>query len=459
MTKIYLRIFIGFWFINIASVLGHSIYVQWTETGFDGVLAEDSSYDRASLRALNRTSEVLMRWNLSILRKNLPTMPEYYFREVFILDEQGTELTGKTVEVKTSDILEKISRSNPFYRISENGHTYAARYILLPDGNFLRIVSSRTPNEDRYVRWRFSFSQNWSLYLAYLLVSGIACLVYARHLSQGINAFQTATHLIAKGDLSVRIAPHFKNRRDEIGNLSRDFDNMTARLEKSMKEQKRLIKDVSHELRSPLARLQFALGIAQQRGGKAVHGELEKARKAADYLNDIISTILSFPTSENDDWELSDVIDLCILLESLRNDLQDDAERQQVKIEFISDIKEGLVSTYGTTLSGVFENILGNALHYTLPDTLITIRVTQRGGSLCIAVYDQGPGVNEEELKDIFEPFYRTDEARDRASGGYGLGLSITQRTVHLHKGTITAENRSSGGLKVEVCLPLKILD
>ncbi len=459
MTKIYLRIFIGFWIINIASVLGHTVYVQWLEGGFDGILAEDTPYDRSSLRALNRTSEVLMRWNVTTLRENLPNMPEYYFREVYILDEEGIELTGKTVTLKISDILSKITRGSPFYRISENGQTYAARYVFLPDGHFIRIISSRTPNEDRYVRWRFGFSQNWTLYLAYLLVSGIACLIYARHLSQGINAFQGATHAIAKGDLSVRIAPHFKNRRDEIGNLSRDFDNMTERLEKSMKEQKRLIKDVSHELRSPLARLQFALGIAQQRGNEEVHEELEKARKAADYLNDIISTILSFPTSETDIWELSDVIDLKILLESLKDDLTDEAQRQQVTLELTSDLDEALVATYGTTLSGVFENILGNALHYTLPHTLITIRITQRGDNICIAVYDQGPGVKEEELNDIFEPFYRTDEARDRASGGYGLGLSITQRTVHLHKGTITASNRSSGGLKVEVCLPRKIVD
>ncbi|MEX1032954.1 MAG: ATP-binding protein, partial [Cellvibrionaceae bacterium] len=113
-----------------------------------------------------------------------------------------------------------------------------------------------------------------------------------------------------------------------------------------------------------------------------------------------------------------------------------------------------LVATYSNTLIGVFENVLGNALHYTRPNTTISITLRQRNDNYIVAIADQGPGVREEHLKDIFEPFYRTDEARDRASGGYGLGLSIAQRTVQLHGGTITAHNHPEGGLVVEVILP-----
>ncbi len=459
MTKIYLKIFAGFWAINILTVVGQNLYVHWVGPDYEAELLsryETDQTDRYAVRGLNLTIDGLIHYRLSELRNLLPQVSEIVFRRVFIVDEDGKDLRHREIPPAVATVLKELTAKAPYYRINIDNQAYAGRYILLRDGENLRIVSFSTPFHGTIVSWRRNFLANWRLYLISILVSGTACLIFARHMSRDIQSLQKAAQEIAKGDLSVRVASQFASRRDEIADLSRDFDYMTARLEKSMQEQKRLIKDVSHELRSPLARLQFALGIAQRHNDKEeVKEDLEKVRHAADYLNDIITTILSFPTNEKETWVLEDTVDVRILLETLCGEFTHEAQEKQVSIKFNSKIEEALVDTYSNTLMGVFENILRNGLHYTLPNTQIDVELTKLGNNIQVKVADQGPGVAEDELTDIFEPFYRTDEARDRSSGGYGLGLSIAQRTVSLHGGSIIAANRRSGGLKVIITLPV----
>lgn len=458
MTKIYLKIFIGFWAINILTVIGQNIWVHWIAPNPESQFLarrETDPVDRYAIRGLNSTVEGLIHYRLGFIRGAVGNAPEWIFRRVYLVDEDGHELRDRDIIPPVATVLKELTATAPYFRINIDGQAYAGRYVLLPDGENIRIVSFSTPYQNRMVAWRFNFNNNWVLYLISILVSGSACFLFARHASRDIHVLQAATQEIAKGDLSVRLAPKFATRKDEMAELSRDFDNMTARLEKSMQEQKRLIKDVSHELRSPLARLQFALSVAQQRSqNQGVQQDLEKVRHAADYLNDIITTILSFPTSEKDTWELDDTLDIRTLLETLCDEFKNEATEKNVTIVFHPHVEEALVDTYSNTLMGVFENVLRNALHYTLANTTIEVELHTRGTQVEVAIADQGPGVAAEELADIFEPFYRTDEARDRSSGGYGLGLSIAQRTVKLHGGNIFAKNRPAGGLQVSVTLP-----
>lgn len=412
----------------------------------------NNPFDRYAVRSLNETTRFAIAFDLDDMRRIAPKVDDWVFERIFLIDPDGKELRGRTIPPEIAQVLTHLSVDTPFHLLSQQDQTYAGRYVLLRDGD-LRIVSFSTPASSRKNFWFYYVRENWSFFVVSMLISGIACLFLSMYLSKGFRTLQDAIRNVGKGDLSVRVAPYFTKRRDEIGELSREFDDMTARLEKSMLEQKRLIKDVSHELRSPLARLQFALGLARQRSNGVVQAELEKIGEAADYLNNIISTILAFPTNESETWELNDVVDIKVLLETLAADYQSEAADKQVKIEFVSSLDEALVSTYGTTLNGVFENIINNAVHHTLNDTTIKIELTVDQSNYVVAVRDHGPGVDDSELANIFEPFYRTDEARDRASGGYGLGLNIAQRTVALHKGSIVAQNAATGGLVVKVIL------
>ncbi|GAB1257200.1 hypothetical protein NBRC116494_17020 [Aurantivibrio plasticivorans] len=457
MTRIYLRIFIGFWLINIVTILFHNVWAHWFDLNPNRALVryEDNPYDKFAVRGLHATVDSLIHWELDILRTGVAEAPDWLFQRVFIVDEYGYDLRARPIPPEVDEILGKISLTSPFYKSSGDEQSYAGRYILLPDGNNLRIVSFSTPFYGRRVLWQLYVINNWQFFLISILISGSVCFVFAHHMTRDFRAFREATYGVAKGDLGLRLSPTFGRRHDEIAELSRDFDNMTARLERSMAEQKRLIKDVSHELRSPLARIQFALGIAHQKSSDEVKLELDKASKAADYLNDIITTILSFPTTEIDSWDLDDVVDLKALLETVVNDFEEETKPKQLRLHFETSLDEALVATYSNTLVGVFENIIRNAIHYTKANSQIDIQLQSEGEDYMISICDQGPGVAEAELNDIFEPFYRTDQARDRSSGGYGLGLSIAQRTVELHKGHIKAKNRpDQSGLCVEINLP-----
>jgi two-component system sensor histidine kinase CpxA len=231
---------------------------------------------------------------------------------------------------------------------------------------------------------------------------------------------------------------------------------MAARLEKAMLEQKRLIKDVSHELRTPLARLQFALALAQQRSKGTVDGELDKIKQAADYLGNIITEILSLPVHDQQGWQLDDTLDLLALLKSIIEDYEQMAGEKSINITLDSNCDEALVATYGNMLVGVFENILRNAIHYTPEQGHIEISLSHdiEDNMFSVVIADSGIGVPKEFLQDIFQPFFRTDSARDRESGGHGLGLAIAHRSVTLHYGKIIAENKNEGGLKITVEIP-----
>jgi two-component system sensor histidine kinase CpxA len=252
------------------------------------------------------------------------------------------------------------------------------------------------------------------------------------------------------------VSKYFTGRKDEIASLGHDFDHMTARLEKAMLEQKRLIKDVSHELRTPLARLQFALALAQQRSGGTVDNELDKIKQAADYLGNIITEILSLPVNDQQSWQLDDTLDLLALLKSINEDYEQMASEKSITVKLTSNCNEALVATYGNMLVGVFENILRNAIHYTPENGNIDIRLSHNsdGNIFSVMIADSGIGVPQELLQDIFQPFFRTDSARDRESGGHGLGLAIAHRSVTLHYGKIMAENKDEGGLKITVEIP-----
>ncbi len=456
MSRLYLKIFAGFWLISVLTLLGHSVYVHWIDRSSEFPILgqfEDPS-DKDAVRAITVTTNWMIHWDLPIVRAVVANSPEWIFRRVYVVDENGKEARGRVPPPEVHDILDHLSADNPFYLTHHDDKAYAGRYLLLADGGAVKIASFSTPFYGSWVAWRLNFQGNWPLYLISMLISGIACFIFARHMSRDIHTLQKATQDIARGDLSVRLAPTFANRKDELADLSRDFDNMTERLETSMEEQRRLIKDVSHELRSPLARLQLALGLAQKKANPETRDNLARVKSAADYLNDLITTILSFPTNEQEKWELSDTMDIKVMLETLVDDFALEAKEKSVKMRFQPQVDEALVATHGNTLISMFENIIGNALHYTYRDTVIEVRLEQQGQYCLASVLDQGPGVPDDKLHSIFEPFYRTDEARDRASGGYGLGLSIAQRTAELHHGQITASNRSKGGLCVAILLP-----
>lgn len=476
MTRLYLKIFFGFWLVTALMIVGTNLVVHWFDLTPEKNLTRHNR-DRHSDPAkqlLHQAVASAINYTRAQATQGLREMPLWASRHIYVIDNSNRDLINRPLPRKVRQLSQHLTYQQPFAKQQVKDRQLYGRYISLTDGTQVKIVTLGRvgPEGNKHIIWQLFLQNIWPLLLVSILVSGTACLFLARRLASGIQTLKSATRQIASGDLSVRISPQFKGRGDEITALAGDFDNMTARLEKAMLEQKRLIKDVSHELRSPLARLQIALGLAQQRNKGTVDTELERIKEAADYLNDVISDILSMPIHDDAGWELDDTLDLNALLNTVTANYQHDADNKQVKLQLNLPDEDCLIATHGNTMIGVFENIVRNALHYTPNQSVIEIslsrfktaknsaRQNKKKGEFClIEIRDQGTGVDPQALEDIFQPFFRTSEARDRSSGGYGLGLAIAARTVSLHGGQITAANNPDGGLCIKVLLPQLRLD
>jgi two-component system, OmpR family, sensor kinase len=290
-----------------------------------------------------------------------------------------------------------------------------------------------------------------------LVVSAVVCFLLARYLVAPVDRLRHAMRRMAGGDLDVRVSHSMRGRQDDLGLLANDLDSMAERVRNLLESKQQLLRDVSHELRSPLARLQLALSLAR-RQDNPVERHLARIACEADRLEQLIARTLKLARLERPAGGVERItVDVSELLQNITDDVAIEAEAQgctvtlqaESGLEVLGDIE---------LLRSSFENVIRNAVRYSPPGAQvgITARRSQPAAShecVEVIVYDQGPGVPEKDLELIFEPFYRVDAARDRAGGGEGLGLAIAARAVALHGGVIEARNRQPGGLVVSVML------
>ena len=293
-----------------------------------------------------------------------------------------------------------------------------------------------------------------------VITSGLVCYLLAWYLTMPIVRLRAAARQLAAGDLTARSGSRAGQRGDEVAGLVRDFDAMAERLEILVKAQSRLLNDISHELRSPLARLNVALGLARQRAGVESTDMLDRIELEASRLNELIGRILTLARLEDGEQVVPQTpVPLGELVANVAEDAEFEAQERHCHV--LTSIPEGDWGVRGndSLLHSAVENVVRNAIRYTAEGTSVQIALTNEerhgGREAVLRVSDSGPGVPADALEKMFEPFYRLDDARGRLTGGVGLGLAITERAVRFHGGKVAAFNRAEGGLRVEIRLPL----
>ena len=346
---------------------------------------------------------------------------------------------------------------------------------------FPRLVGLQTRRRDQYV-WVAqlpSHQQHWSYdHLLHVvgmsLIGGVFCYWLARYLTAPVTKLRRATNELAGGNLAARVGPSLGKRRDELASLGSDFDLMAEQIESLLKAQRRLLGDISHELRSPLARLNVALELARQRAGVEATSALERIQHEAENLNEMIGQLLALTRLETGTRDISkNRFDLTMLVRNIADDADFEARSRNRSVRVVAAEKCMMVGSE-ELLRPAIENVVRNAVQYTAEKSVVEIEIKADVTSLDggtntrpagqsqnlsegfaeVTIRDHGAGVPENALAEIFRPFYRVDDARDRESGGTGLGLAITDRTVRLHGGTVTAKNAPDGGLIVTISLP-----
>lgn len=288
-----------------------------------------------------------------------------------------------------------------------------------------------------------------------LLVSGLICYLLARYLTAPILRLRTASRQLAEGDLDARAVTGAVNRRDELGDLVRDFNAMADRIQALVCGHRQLISDVSHELRSPLARLTVALDLARERKGN--DPTFDRMDKDFERLSEMLERLLTVARLDATGASFEvELVDLKTLVSEVVEDAEFEVRDRDRTVRFSgSDVH---VRGNTSLLRSATENIIRNAARYTAAGTAVEVTLgTERQGDKQMAVLvvrDHGPGVPESELNKIFRAFYRVGAARDRETGGIGLGLAIADRVIRAHGGTIKAVNAADRGLKVQAKIP-----
>jgi two-component system sensor histidine kinase CpxA len=455
MRSLFLKIFLSYWmaqalFLVLAIIV---TFAMRPSREISNLQAQEAKFLNEALQAYQAGGE-------DGARKYLRNVHDSQHVRLFIFDDQGRDLLGR----KAPEWIERV-RSGRIH----TADTFLGRFgpgqflrqsITADNGRSYTVVVDFPPEEHPF----FGLHSVPGLgILIAVISSGLVCYILARYLTSPIVQLRGATQKLASGDLTARAGVPALRRHDEMAELMRDFDRMAERLENLVNAQSRLLTDISHELRSPLARLNVALELARQRSGTEARSALDRIDRETNRLNQLIQRLLTIARLEAGDESIEKVpVHLEQIVHEIAKDAAFEAQSRGCRVE-ATVVDDCVVVGSPSLLHSAIENVVRNAIRYTHEGTSVEVRlergVGQQNGTgspeAVVCVADSGPGVPEDALDKLFRPFYRIDDARGRQTGGVGLGLAITDRAVRLHGGTIRVSNRPQGGLMVEIRLPL----
>ncbi|MGY5451078.1 ATP-binding protein [Agarivorans sp. MS3-6] len=445
-NNLFVKIFVSFWMILLVTAFVSINLSQMLST-------DNFPAPSWATKSLAEFSKRIERSPQKALQPRQDSHFKARFGKPFLVDAEGVVVNQPQVSRSMRRfIANHDALSNPRVTLDKQHILMGPQAVTLNDKNYLLYVERRSNPEQMNALRHFGVSP-WFLSMVAIALSLALCFLLTRHIVNPLKRLQAAANKVSLGQLDTPL-PEI-SRGDEIGQLSDSLQRMVDTLNQAISNQQRLLSDISHELRSPLTRLNMALAISKKR--QTSTPEMERIERESQRLAEMINALLSLSRMQVNAKQQS------IALSDVMNDLVNDCEfeAEQLHKQFSARFpEETTLVCYPQLLSSAIENICRNALKYASKTVSLSATIEQQ--QLLITVRDDGPGLDDSELSNIFRPFYRSGEARDRDSGGVGLGLAIAESAIRQHGGEISAKNRHSElnqlskGLEVNLRLPLQ---
>jgi two-component system sensor histidine kinase CpxA len=468
MHRLHVKIFLWFW---LGVLVVSATLVSLTELSHSR-----AADDRAWAEKYTPRLDMWARQESGILRREGPAGLERYVGSFemdpgvtnYIFDADGHEVLGRTPAPQVVRLVQSMAdwpAGKP--RVDSAERIIAERVIDVRGTPHVVVVDWPSPSVLNRSLFEFlspdiyaerASGASIGRIVAVLVVAGVFCFLAARHIARPIDRLRSAARNIADQQLQTRVDGSVLHRKDELADLGRDFDRMAERIEQLVTAQRHLLADVSHALRSPLARLNVALGLARQRNGPPTSEHLDRIETEAERLNKLIGQLLTMARVESGvDLERPTKFDLGSVVEEVSSDAEYEARNRQCAVEF-SQQGACLVEGAREMLRGAVENVVRNAVRHTAERTRVEVSLDRRqateGARAIIKVRDHGPGVPEGAVETLFAPFNRVLTDGLSNPERTGLGLAITRRTFEVHGGSASAANSPDGGFVVTLELP-----
>jgi two-component system sensor histidine kinase CpxA len=460
MHSLFLRIFMLFW-VAMALIVGGSIAITFTIAAREYEAPELQRRPSAAILA----SEVLAHGGFDALKSwlnsNRNSIPD---RDVFIIGPDGKDILGRRLSASAARRLEFFNRDE-FVNHDPGGPvprplgppppgnfrpSRAAPQIVGADGSaYTVLVVPRRPIFGALSLPGISLT----ILCVALVVTALTSWWLARHLSAPIRRIQAGARALASENLDVRVSAGLEGRKDELAVLARDFDAMADQLRANRGAITQLLRDISHELRSPLARMRVALGLARQPPAD-LSRQLDRLEREIERLDSLISQVLKLARLHGTDGPFArETFELDEVIEEVVRDANFEGAVKNCKVRLQGSAAAAVNGNRDLVRSAI-ENVLRNAVRYSPQDAPVDVSVARAESGVVILIRDRGPGVPDKDLERIFEPFYRVAESRDRDTGGEGIGLAITAQVMKAHGGSAKAANGRQGGFEVRLNLP-----
>lgn len=442
----FFKMFLWFWLVTVVIVISLMFFNRTPQRGPEREQLRNSTLQATSVES-RKAVEIFERDGAAALNDYCDRLNETSETRLLVFDSSGRTISGIAYPQEMLDILDDMRNDRgpgggPFRR------GFAERTVTGDSGTVYRVVSMSPPPLPLDDNFRDPFSSLLSILLILVVSAGVYYWL-ARHFTQPLDKLNAAVYQFADGDMTVRIGPSMSGRNDEYSALASAFDSMADRIQALLQTQKTLLRDVSHELRSPLARLNVALELSRKQCGPAEAKSLDRIAREADKLNDLIGQIVALNLVESGVSSISrTLVDLADVVQEVADDSNFEANSRNREVRVVT-LEPCTIIGNEELLRRAIENVIRNGILYTEENTSVEVSLVKTDKLIQFSVRDHGPGVPESEIGNIFKPFYRVGDDRDRQSGGAGIGLAITETAVRMHNGVITASNAKDGGLLV----------